>query len=59
MSNAPEEQDGKVGISGRNISNLWFADDIDAQDQELEDLVESVDRPAKGMRRRLVLIRPN
>ena len=33
-------------IGGRNISNLRFADDIDAQaeeEQELEALVESLD----------------
>ena len=30
MSDALEEHDGKVSIGGRNITSLWFADDIDA-----------------------------
>ena len=41
MSGALEEHDGKVGIGGRNITNLRFADDIDAlaeEEQELEAL---------------------
>ena len=47
MSDALEEHDGKVSIGGRNITNLWFADDIDAlaeEEQELEALVESLDK---------------
>ena len=47
MSDALEEHDGKVSIGGRNITNLWFADDIDTlveEDQELEALVESLDK---------------
>ena len=48
MSNAPEEHDGKVSIGGiTNITNLRFADDIDAlaeEEQELEALVESLDK---------------
>ena len=47
MSDALEEHDGKVSISGRNITNLQFADDIDAlaeEEQELEALVESLDK---------------
>ena len=46
MSDALEEHDGKVSIGGRNITNLRFADDIDAlaeEEQELEALVESLD----------------
>ena len=46
MSDALEEHDGKVSISSRNITNLRFADDIDAlaeEEQELEALVESLD----------------
>ena len=46
MSDALEEHDGKVIIGGRNITNLRFADDIDApaeEEQELEALVESLD----------------
>ena len=45
MSGAPEEHDEKV--SGRNITNLRFAHDIDAlaeEEQELEALVESLDK---------------
>ena len=37
--------DGKVSIGGRNITNLRFADDIDAvseEEQELEALVENL-----------------
>ena len=47
MSDALEELDGKVSIGGRNITNLRFADDIDAvaeEEQELEALVESLDK---------------
>ena len=47
MSDALEEHDGKVSIGGRNITNLQFADDIDAlaeKQQELEDRVESLDK---------------
>ena len=31
---ALEEHDGKVSIGGRNITNLQFADDIDALAEE-------------------------
>ena len=47
MYGAMEEHDGKVSTGGRNISNLWFADDIDAlaeEKQELETLVQSLDK---------------
>ena len=47
MSDDLEEHDGKVSISGRNITILQFADDIDAlaeEEQELEALVESLDK---------------
>ena len=47
MSDALEEHDGKVSIGVRNITNLRFADDIDAvaeEEQELEALVESLDK---------------
>ena len=30
MSDALEEHDGQVSIGGKNITNLRFADDIDA-----------------------------
>ena len=44
---ALEEHDMKVSVGGRNITNLQFADDIDAlaeEEQELEALVESLDK---------------
>ena len=47
MGDALEEHDGKVRIGGRNITNLRFADAIDAlaeEEQELEALVESLDK---------------
>ena len=47
MSDALEEHDRKVSIGGRNITNLRFADDIDAlaeEEQELEALIESLDK---------------
>ena len=47
MSDALEEHDGKVSIGGRNITKLWFADDIDAlaeEEQELDALVERLDK---------------
>ena len=47
MSDALEKHDGKVCIGGRNITNLRFADDIDAVaegEQKLEALVESLDK---------------
>ena len=47
MSDALEEHDGFVSMGGRNITNLRFADDIDAlaeEEQELEALVESLDK---------------
>ena len=53
MSDALEEHEGKVSIGGRNITNLRFADDIDAvaeEEQELEALVESLDKLAQGIR---------
>ena len=46
MSDALEEHDGKVSIGGRNITNLRFADDIDAlaeEEQELEALAFLLD----------------
>ena len=45
MSDALEEHVGKVSIDGRNITNLRFADDIDAlAEEELEALAESLDK---------------
>ena len=49
MSDALEEHDGKVSIGGRNITNLWFVNDIDIlveEEQELEALVGSTTKPA-------------
>ena len=45
MSDALEEHDGKGSIGGRNITNLRFADDMDAlaeEKEELEALAESL-----------------
>lgn len=46
MSYALEKHDGKVSIRGRNITSLWFANDIDTladEEQEQEALVEGRD----------------
>ena len=46
MTDALKEHDGKVSICGRNITNLRFADDIDAlaeDEQALEAIVEILD----------------
>ena len=62
MSDALEEHDGKVSIGGRNITNLRFADDIDAlaeEEQELEALVESLDKTLHGIRCRSLPRKPN
>ena len=58
MSDALEEHDGKVSIGGRNITNLRFADDIDAlaeEEQELEALVESLDKTCKSYKMEISL----
>ena len=47
LSDALKGHDGKVSIGGRTITNLWFADDIDAlaeEEQELEALIESLNK---------------
>ena len=47
MSDALEEHDGKVSKGCRKITNLRFADDIDAlaeEEQELKALVQSLDK---------------
>ena len=47
MSDALKEHDGKVSLGGRNMTNLRFADDIDAlaeEEQELDALIESLDK---------------
>ena len=48
-SQPPEEElhDDKVSISGRNITNLRFGDEMDAlaeEEQNLEALVKSIDK---------------
>ena len=58
MSDAPEEHDGKVNIGGRNITNLRFADDIDALAEE-ECELEAVVETAQGIRWRSVPRTPN
>ena len=47
MPDVLEEHDGKVSKSGRNITNLRLADDIDAlaeEEQRLEALAEILDK---------------
>ena len=47
MSDALEEHDGNFSIDGRNITNLRFAERIDAQAEEgheLDAVVESLDK---------------
>ena len=59
MSNTLEEHDGKISICGRNITKLRFADDAVAEEeQELETLIESLDKTCTGVRWRSVLRRP-
>ena len=62
MSDALEEHDGKISVRGRNTIKLRFADDIDAEadeEQELEALVESLDKSAQSIRWRSMPKRPN
>ena len=50
MSDALGEDDAKVSIDGRNITNLRIADDIDAlaeEEQEQDALDESLDKTCK------------
>ena len=52
ISDALEEHIGKVSKGGRIITNLRFADDIDAiaegeQEQEIETLSESLEKTCK------------
>ena len=53
-SYALKEHDGKVNFIGcRNITNLRFADDKDAlaeEEQDIEALVESLEKPAQVTR---------
>ena len=60
MPYAQEEHDGNVSIGGKNITNLRFADDIDAlaeEEQKLEALVST--KSAQRIRWRYVPRRPN
>ena len=53
MTDALEEYDGKASIGGRHITNLRFADAIDAlaeEKQGLETLDENLDKPAQYIR---------
>ena len=62
MSDALEDHDGKVSKGGRKITNLRFADDTYAlaeEEQEVEALKESLDKPAHNIRWRLGPRRPN
>ena len=55
-----KKHDGKASTSGRNITSLRFADDMDAlseEEQELEVLVEVSTKTAQGIRWRSVLRR--
>ena len=49
MTDVPEEHDAKLSIGGRIITNLPFADVIDAltEEQELEALVENLEKTCK------------
>ena len=47
MTDAFEDLEGIVGIGGRTITNLRFADDIDGlagEEEELANLVERLDK---------------
>ena len=44
MSGALEEHDGTVRTGCRNITNLWFSDDIDAQAEEEQELDKTCTR---------------
>ena len=51
MTDALEDHESTVSIGGRPISNLRFADDIDAlagSETELRDLVEKLDTAARN-----------
>ena len=57
MSDALKEHDGKVNIGGRTITNIQFADDIDAlaeEGQELNALVESLDKTCTRYKMELI-----
>ena len=52
-SDALKEHDGKVSIGGRNITNLRFADDIDALAEEEQELVEASRSSSRKSRQNL------
>ena len=58
MSDALKEHDGKISVGSRNITNLRFANDIDALAEEEQEL-EASTKPAQGIRWRSVWRRPN
>ena len=59
MPDALEEHVGKVSMGGRNITNMHFADDaVVEKEQELEALIESLDKTCTGVRWRSMLRRP-
>ena len=51
MSDAMEEHNGKVSIGGRNITNLCFADDIDALAEEEQERTKLITNSANGIQR--------
>ena len=61
MSDALEEHNGKVITVDRNITNLRFADDINAlaeEEQELEALVESLDKTCTSYKMEISVEKP-
>ena len=51
MTDALQNHDDNVSIVGRTITNLRFADDTDGlagEEEELENLVESLDKASKA-----------
>ena len=62
MSDALEEHEGKVSIGGKKITSLRFSDEIDdlaEKEQELESLIENLDKSAQGIRWKSVPRRPD
>ena len=53
MTDALKEHDGNFSIGSRNVTNLWFTDDIDnlaEEEQELEALDQSLDKTCTRFR---------
>ena len=62
MSDTLEVHDRKFSTGGRTIANLRLADDIEVlaeEEQEVEALVERLDKICTSIKWRLVLIKPN